>query len=539
MNETTEVPLSRCEREGAHKTNPKKPKLPPPASYTVNVRTGNSVKPTRLCEACILDWCAKCGKFNEDPEHKPSVPLRLGNGQPLPVCWACERSANGKAAQKFMTAPPRSPAALPARPDHQEQLAALRALLPGVCRWTEVTQKERLCVVEIGAPHRAPYDAFAAVLTRKLSTGPSPSYGEPMGEIEARPLNPNAFLRSDYSYFVTSGGELPPLGHPWWRDLELAVPRTEFEPPPAQEGWPVGGLAGPATVCERCTGDEVSGCICGMTQTAEPVTVRVWITAEEWDAKLNENGRDMYEFPDVDTELSWERREGFVTVVADARTLERLRTMAAEDKITLHEGEVPPAKTSKKSARKKGPEKPSATVRLWIRAVAWKGLPDDSDRAALGSDCGLTWEFNGGFVTTTATKALAKDVVRWARLVNVHVYQGDEPPQVSTDGPPVVLTPETRAECERREAEYTAPSKPKLCRQQPVPAADELAQRGVHVYAVEERPGEWTRVERAKGETSVAWMKRAKGEAGRVRVYDGRPRCTWDSADEMAQERAA
>ena len=365
MRETTETDAESCRHT-----------LDNGSRDTVRVKSGSGFRAKALCAYCVARWCSKCGKVQSLQDDVTTV-MTLPNGQPLSVCRTCERVANGKAARKFMTAPPRSLAALPDKPAHEEALAALRALLPGVCRWTEVTQKERLCVAEIGAPHRAPYDAFAAVLMRKLSTRPSPSYDEPMGEIEASPLNPNAFLRSDYSYFVTSSGSLPAFGDPWWRDLERAVPRTEFAPPPAsvaelrelqhehsiapevidaliregdaeRKGWR------PATVCERCTGDEVSGCICGM---------------------------------------------------------------------------VPGTERAPKS-------------------------------------------------------------------------------------------------------------KPR--RQQPVPAADELAQRGLHVYAVEERPGEWTRVEREKGESSDAWMGRAKGETGRVRVYDGKPRCTWDSLDEpTAKERAA
>lgn len=329
---------------------------------------------------------------------------------------------------------------------------------------------------------------------------------------------------------------LPPRA-PKKRPRKARASPVETPAPPAQEGWPIGGTAGPATVCERCKGDEVSGCICGMTPAEAPpraALTRVWIAEREWD-RLADDVREMFSYPDVGIdELPWEGRAGAVTVEVGDSMMATLRELAKAHKVKLHEGEPPAPKPSK--------AKPAASVRLWIRAVEWKGLPDDSDRAALGSDCGLTWEFHGGFVTTEAPRALAKDVVRWARLVNVAVYPGEDPPRVSTGGPPVVLTPETRAECERREKEHEAPSKsrPKLHRQQPVPAADELAQRGLHVYAVEERPGEWTRVERTKSESSDAWMARAKGETGRVRVYDGKPRCTWDSLDEpTAKERSA
>lgn len=70
-------------------------------------------------------------------------------------------------------------------------------------------------------------------------------------------------------------------------------------------------------------------------------------------------------------------------------------------------------------------------------------------------------------------------------------------------------------------------------RQQPVPEADGLAQRGQHVYTALVE-GEWTVIPRKPRETGPAWIARAESEAAqgvRVRVYDGAPRCTWDSLD--------
>ena len=77
------------------------------------------------------------------------------------------------------------------------------------------------------------------------------------------------------------------------------------------------------------------------------------------------------------------------------------------------------------------------------------------------------------------------------------------------------------------------PAKVKPHRQQPVPEADELAQRGQHVYTALVE-GLWTCVERKPRETGPVWEARYTSEAAqgvRVRVYDGSPRCTWDSLD--------
>lgn len=76
-------------------------------------------------------------------------------------------------------------------------------------------------------------------------------------------------------------------------------------------------------------------------------------------------------------------------------------------------------------------------------------------------------------------------------------------------------------------------AKAKPHRLTPEPGADELAQRGMHIYAVL-IDGDWTRIERRQGELAHDWTERARTEAAqdaRVRLYDGKPRCVWDSLD--------
>lgn len=81
----------------------------------------------------------------------------------------------------------------------------------------------------------------------------------------------------------------------------------------------------------------------------------------------------------------------------------------------------------------------------------------------------------------------------------------------------------------------TAPAK--LHRQTPEPAADKRAGRGRHTILAQDASGLWTFKRERRGEAAPAWMEIARELAAsgrRVRVYDGKPRCTWDSLDEPA-----
>lgn len=82
-----------------------------------------------------------------------------------------------------------------------------------------------------------------------------------------------------------------------------------------------------------------------------------------------------------------------------------------------------------------------------------------------------------------------------------------------------------------------APASPaKRHRQTPEPAADKRAGRGRHTILAQDASGAWTKRER-HGEIGPVWTKLARELAAsglRVRVYDGKPRCTWDSLDEPA-----
>ena len=81
-----------------------------------------------------------------------------------------------------------------------------------------------------------------------------------------------------------------------------------------------------------------------------------------------------------------------------------------------------------------------------------------------------------------------------------------------------------------------APAAPaKLHRQTPEPAADKRAGRGRHTILAQDASGAWTFKRERHGETGPAWRDVATNLAAsgkRVRVYDGKPRCTWDSLDE-------
>ena len=81
-----------------------------------------------------------------------------------------------------------------------------------------------------------------------------------------------------------------------------------------------------------------------------------------------------------------------------------------------------------------------------------------------------------------------------------------------------------------------APAAPaKLHRQTPEPAADKRAGRGRHTILAQDASGAWTFKRERHGELAPAWTEIARELAAsgkRVRVYDGKPRCTWDSLDE-------
>jgi hypothetical protein len=111
--------------------------------------------------------------------------------------------------------------------------------------------------------------------------------------------------------------------------------------------------------CERTARALVAG------ETPAEALTRVWILEEEWDA-LSENGREAYTIPDVGQEIRWDGREGAVTAVVPAEWLTYLRTMAAEDGLTLHEGEESPVKTVKpaKKPRKKATKPPVPGVEV-------------------------------------------------------------------------------------------------------------------------------------------------------------------------------
>lgn len=74
----------------------------------------------------------------------------------------------------------------------------------------------------------------------------------------------------------------------------------------------------------------------------------VWIKEKVWDG-LSEDDRDALTNPDVDYEVQWDGREGFVTARVPATRIEPVRAVAKARRVKITEGDAMPVKRSKKA----------------------------------------------------------------------------------------------------------------------------------------------------------------------------------------------
>lgn len=177
------------------------------------------------------------------------------------------------------------------------------------------------------------------------------------------------------------------------------------------------------------------------------------------------------------------------------------------------------------------PSSPVAkTLRVWIYAEAWDALTDEQ-REDLEEPIGGTkveWDGREGWITALVSDDEVLVNVRGAvEIYGVTLHVGDEQPVIAAKPR---KAPRAKAPKPAKAAKVV---KAKPHRLTPEPGADELAQRGMHIYAVLV-DGDWTRIERRPKELAADWTERARTEAAqdaRVRLYDGSPRCVWDSLD--------
>lgn len=172
-----------------------------------------------------------------------------------------------------------------------------------------------------------------------------------------------------------------------------------------------------------------------------------------------------------------------------------------------------PAPKPKKAPRAKAP--PHPPTRLWIAEAAWDGLSQDERDALAELPGGLAvnWQGTEGFVFADLHSVGASSIRRLADELGVSVAEGAEAPKPKK------------------------PAKPAKGRgkhmHEAVPEADTLAERGKSTLA-RQGPERWEVVAVRGAESGPEWRALALGAQrhGRVRVYDRKPRCTWDSMDE-------
>ena len=183
-----------------------------------------------------------------------------------------------------------------------------------------------------------------------------------------------------------------------------------------------------------------------------PVT-RVWIRAEEWDG-LGDETRSQYESYGDDKEIEWEGREGFVTTSVGNETLVYLQRISRSYKVTLHEGDELPAKSSKKKARKKAAETepvsaevepPETLTRVWIHEGEWDGLSMEARDFYVAPDIDVDeveWARRGVFVTAAVNGKTLTMLQGLAKEDNLTLHEGEEPPEP----PPSKKKPQKKAE---------------------------------------------------------------------------------------------
>lgn len=73
-----------------------------------------------------------------------------------------------------------------------------------------------------------------------------------------------------------------------------------------------------------------------------PTLVRLWLPGDAW-SRLEEGGREDYELPDVDCDVTWETRGAHLTAEMPEQAARIIETMAREDELPCHRGPQPPA----------------------------------------------------------------------------------------------------------------------------------------------------------------------------------------------------
>lgn len=73
---------------------------------------------------------------------------------------------------------------------------------------------------------------------------------------------------------------------------------------------------------------------------AAPARVRLWLPGDAW-SRLEEGGREAYELPDVDCDVTWETRGAHLTAEMPEQAARIIETMAKEDWLPCHRGEAP------------------------------------------------------------------------------------------------------------------------------------------------------------------------------------------------------